>query len=100
MHIEEQIYIQACFVMRTKDGRFYRGAKFWRWSKSWRNAAVLSHQFWDQWLRDRHPEDVKFITLDMIFDMEIKNKSYMKIISEFFNRDRVLERIKTPAKDI
>lgn len=30
-----------CFLRDRKTGKYYRGAKLWRWCKSWRNAALL-----------------------------------------------------------
>lgn len=31
----------ACVLRRT-DGKFYRGPKWWRWTRSWRRAAVMT----------------------------------------------------------
>ena len=35
-----------CFLRRVKDKKFYRGAKFWRFTNTWRNAAVLPIWSW------------------------------------------------------
>jgi len=36
-----------CFLRRKSDGKFYRGARFWKWTRSWRHAAVLDKSFWN-----------------------------------------------------
>lgn len=33
-------------LRRISDGAYYRGAIFWRWTTSWRRAAVLPKSFW------------------------------------------------------
>lgn len=35
-----------CFLRRVSDKKFYRGAKLWRFTASWRKAAVLHLYFW------------------------------------------------------
>jgi hypothetical protein len=34
------------FLRRTSDCKFFRGARFWKWAKSWRHAALLERGFW------------------------------------------------------
>lgn len=34
------------FVRRIKDKKYLRGAKFWKWCKSWRNAAIMPKYSW------------------------------------------------------
>lgn len=34
-----------CFVVRKSDGQFLRGARFWKWTRNWRRAALLSPGF-------------------------------------------------------
>jgi hypothetical protein len=34
-----------CFVVRKRDGQFLRGARFWKWTRNWRSAAILSRGF-------------------------------------------------------
>ena len=31
-----------CFVVRKSDGKFLRGAQFWKWTRNWRRAALLT----------------------------------------------------------
>ena len=35
-----------CFLRRISDKKFYRGAIFWRFTNSWRRAAVLPVSTW------------------------------------------------------
>ncbi len=35
-----------CFLRRVSDKKFYRGAKLWRFTTSWRSAAVLRLYSW------------------------------------------------------
>ena len=34
-----------CFVVRKSDGKFLRGALFWKWTRNWRRAALLTPTF-------------------------------------------------------
>lgn len=34
-----------CFVVRKRDGQFLRGARWWRWTRNWRRAALLTPSF-------------------------------------------------------
>ena len=34
-----------CFVVRKSDGQFLRGARFWKWTRNWRRAALLTPTF-------------------------------------------------------
>lgn len=56
------------FLRRRSDGKFFRGARWWRWCKSWRSAAVLPIGFWERWifpkLKDAEVKDVEFAFLD------------------------------------
>lgn len=56
------------FLQRISDGRFYRGATFWRWTKSWRLAAALPVYFWRDYVVHRiagtERVDWKFMSLD------------------------------------
>ena len=36
---------QLCFVVRKSDGKFLRGARFWKWTGDWRRAALLTPSF-------------------------------------------------------
>jgi hypothetical protein len=38
------------FLRRKSDGKFYRGARFWRWCSNWRDAAVLDESFWETFI--------------------------------------------------
>lgn len=33
------------FVVRKSDGQFLRGARFWKWTRNWRRAALLTPTF-------------------------------------------------------
>lgn len=35
-----------CFLRRVRDGKYYRGAKFWRHCSSWRSGSLQSVQSW------------------------------------------------------
>lgn len=52
------------YFART-DGRYYRGAKLFRWTRNWRRAAVLPYLDW-KFLRDQHeiPWSTVLVTLD------------------------------------
>lgn len=39
-----------CFLIRRSDGAFYRGARFWKWTKRWNRAALLPRSFWKGWV--------------------------------------------------
>jgi hypothetical protein len=54
------------FLRRKSDGKFYRGAKCWRWCRSWRNAAVLSESFWITFVVSKIKDDYDLVTLDDI----------------------------------
>lgn len=58
------------FLRRTRDGKFYRGARWWRWSKSWRRGAVLPVGWWRTWIIPTMPdEQVEFVFLNQISDV-------------------------------
>jgi hypothetical protein len=53
------------FFFRRPDGKFYRGAKLWMWTRSWRRAAVFTKLEWE-FLRTYYyvlPEDGELLTL-------------------------------------
>jgi hypothetical protein len=33
-------------VRRTDTGEYYRGAKRWKWTATWRNGAILDYGLW------------------------------------------------------
>lgn len=43
---EESQFNDNCFMRRKSDKKFYRGAKYWKYTKSWRRAALLPIHFW------------------------------------------------------
>ena len=43
---ERRVYY---LLQRQNDGRFYRGARYWRWCKHWRGAALLTEGAWALW---------------------------------------------------
>lgn len=54
-----------CFARRP-DGKFYRGAKFYRWTRSWRRAALLSKSVlvWHMSAHGIDPDSIRFIETD------------------------------------
>lgn len=62
-----QIYpseIENLFVLRRKsDGKFYRGAKWWKWTKRWRGAAVLTKGFWNTFVIPLIKDDVELLDI-------------------------------------
>jgi|WetSurMetagenome_2_1015567.scaffolds.fasta_scaffold63160_5 hypothetical protein len=54
------------FLRRRSDGKFYRGAKLWKWCKSWRHAAVLQHNFWNGFVTPNIEDQYDLLTLDDI----------------------------------
>ena len=68
------------FLFNKKTNLFYRGAKFWRWTKSWRQASVLSVRFWQSGIFEfnplrtmvkNNPEYFEFKTLNDLTDVEL-----------------------------
>jgi len=58
---------EPVFCRRKSDGKFYRGATFWRWCKSWRNAAVLPRAYWNQWLVGvKFGDEIEFVDIGEI----------------------------------
>jgi len=53
------------FCRRVRDGKYLRGARFYRWTKSWRRAAVLSVGMWGVFIW-RINEPVEFVGLNDI----------------------------------
>lgn len=67
-------------LFNEKTKLFYRGARFWRWTKSWRQASVLSVSFWQnaafefnplRTMVRNNPEDFEFKTLNDLSDDEL-----------------------------
>jgi hypothetical protein len=68
------------FLFNKKTNLFYRGAKFWRWTKSWRQAAVLNVGFWQnaafefnplRTMIKNNPEHFEFQTLNDLSSEEL-----------------------------
>jgi len=51
------------FLVRKSDGKFYRGAVFWKWTKSWRRAAVLEENFWKTFIIPKLKEPYELVTI-------------------------------------
>jgi len=65
----------ALFLRRKSDGKFYRGARFWRWTKSWRRASALPENFWKamvlpRLLWEKSLGSHELLTLDEILSAE------------------------------
>ena len=62
------------FLRRKSDGRFYRGARLWRWCRSWRNATIFDVCFWRTMLFIGHIKgdatEFEFVTLNDVREME------------------------------
>jgi hypothetical protein len=58
------------FLRRKSDGKFYRGARFWIWCRSWRNASALHESFWNTFIIDKIKYDFELVTLDEILEAE------------------------------
>lgn len=43
MTTSDQEYV---FLYSRRRGQYYRGARYWRWSRNWRRAAALPVYFW------------------------------------------------------
>jgi len=54
------------FLQRTKDKKFYRGAKIWKWCKSWRNAACLEEYFWKDYVVKLIKDEYKLLSIEEI----------------------------------
>lgn len=54
---------EVVFLRRLSDGRYYRGAIFWRWCRSWRHASALTVRFWHTWVLWKIKDDTEFVTL-------------------------------------
>lgn len=54
------------FLRRRSDGKFYRGARLWRWCRSWRYAAVLQEKFWRGFVTPNIRDQYDLVTLDEI----------------------------------
>lgn len=52
------------FLRRKTDGKFYRGAKFWKWTKSWRRAALLPEYFWVAFVIPKIKDEYELLILD------------------------------------
>lgn len=56
------------FLRRHSDGKFFRGARYWRWTRWWRFAAVLPASFWVQMIvpddRFKIPQKYSLVTLE------------------------------------
>lgn len=61
------------FMRRRSDGKLYRGAKFWRWTKSWRRAAALPEWHWIAFALNKYP-DSELVTLEQLIDEESTTK--------------------------
>lgn len=68
------------FLFNKKTNLFYRGARFWRWTKSWRQASVLPVLFWQTAVFEfnplrtmvrNNPEQFEFKTLNDLIDKEL-----------------------------
>lgn len=59
------------FCRRKSDGRYYRGAVFWRWAKSWRSAAVFTEHAWKFVIENRDIKDeIELCTLQQVVSNE------------------------------
>lgn len=43
----ENKLIEDLYVLQRSDGKYYRGAKYWKWTKRWRGAAILRKSSWN-----------------------------------------------------
>lgn len=68
------------FLLNRKTNLFYRGAKLWRWTKSWRQAAVLPVVYWQtaefefnplRTMIRKNPNDFEFLSLNNLSDDEL-----------------------------
>lgn len=68
--------MNCVFVCRRKsDGKYFRGARWWKWTRIWRAAALFSMDWWDFVLRlPNMPdlEDVEFVNLNEVLDRELQ----------------------------
>lgn len=67
------------FLFNKNTNLFYRGARFWRWTKSWRRASVLRVSMWQSGVFEfnplktmvrNNPEYFEFKTLNDLTDNE------------------------------
>lgn len=65
-------YCEALFLKRDSDGKFFRGATFWKWSRSWRHAAVVDRAYWNELVIPKLPKTDTYglWTLDEIMTLE------------------------------
>ncbi len=54
------------FLRRKSDGKFYRGARLWKWCRSWRNAAVLPELFWKEFLARKINCEYELVSIEEI----------------------------------
>lgn len=67
--------INCVYVCRRRsDGKYYRGAKWWKWTRFWRMAAMLNTEWWEFVLQmPNSPEEdsVQLVNLNDILDGEL-----------------------------
>lgn len=58
---------ETYYFAKLSNGKYYRGALFWRWTKSWRCAAALTQSEW-LWLKHHKkiPWEAELFTLSEI----------------------------------
>lgn len=77
----EKQYLRAVFCRRLSDGKFYRGARWYRWTKHWQRAAILPVQFWKDWIlgKDGRKTDcpMEFVTPEQIVDEAVNKHEHL-----------------------
>ena len=69
-----------CFVVRKSDGKFLRGALFWKWTRNWRRAALLTPTFVKGFCLGKRygiesMEDIDLYTVQMPSNGEVRGAS-------------------------
>lgn len=59
------------YVLRNKKtGKYYRGARFWKWTKNWRGAAMLKKDFWNIYLNKMLSDETELISVYKVLHSE------------------------------
>lgn len=66
--------VNCVFVCRRKrDGKYFRGARWWKWTRTWRTAALFNMDWWDFVLRQPNMPDmdeIELVNLNEVLDRE------------------------------
>jgi len=78
---------QIGFIRRKLDGKYLRGAKYWKWTNNWRRAAIMSPDCFRQYLTLGYLKQFGICSFD---DIEILTE-----VDQFKCKDRnkVIERL-------